>query len=704
MFRLLPWSSAARGQPVTAQERAVKGMAVSEQSQFPAPSPRSPTQQKLKRKRSDSAGSEVTREDDKPVSPDAAVVGFQLSTLRDITASESNDIDRSRETPDSGVVPDRQPSDPDSASAANKLDIPRISDLRQPMAARTMDTEELRQTLESQLSLEVLLKHDELRMIEQEMAKCQVALEQLRRCGEIPYPGSGLTGPLAAVSNGTGPAVMPRSNPRPPASPSPWGANNGAYTRHYARWLLPDPRFDGGEADMVPSSGAGKSPLDGRTTRAAWADATTASSRSQRGAAGAKLQALSSGYPPPKDKVGPMIIKRKSDGQLVKLVCLDCRRDNFSSTQGFINHCRIAHNRSFASHDAAAAASGEPVEVDEAGTVVGGQNEAPAAGPAGYVHPLIRSALQTDPAKGAKQGPQTKASPPLQQPVSSSSSQPLPKSHTPKRNFKGPNVSPASTFKASPQTPHLSSLMLWKGIDIDLSHIVNDALTKPDIDMLLSDDNSDSETEDTPHTQANHASSQLSIRNNRLPTRTVYASSQPQRPGSRKGMDKRSLNHRSPARFQTSPTLPSSSGRITGERHLQAGRDIDMADSNSPNLSPNTVESNQAPSLVSDDGDYEAPSESESPSPSSSGSENEGNKFDDVEVQDGDDPNGDSHASNSTSHLSGPAKHHTQPPIPTTPTRHGATRKDDLSGSKNVSHINTKPIAPPSRDSKKRYR
>ncbi|EGE06786.1 hypothetical protein TEQG_05781 [Trichophyton equinum CBS 127.97] len=673
MFRLLPWSSIARVKQVTGstvQEHPVKEMAVREQNPSSSQLQSQSQSQTLKRKRSDSAGSEVTSQD--------AASESKIAALHRAAASTDNDsIAQSRGVADSGAGPDRDLA----TTLSSKPNIPKLHDLRQPIAARTMDTEELRQALESQLSLEVLLKHDELRMIEQEMAKCQVALEQLRRCGEIPYPGSGLTGPLAAVSNGSGPAIMPpRSSPRPPASPSPWGANDGAYTRHYARWLLPDPRFDGGEVETVTlPSAAGKSPVvDGRTTRASWADATTASSRSHRGTAGAKLQALSSGYPPPKDKAGPMIIKRKTDGQFVKLVCLDCRRDNFSSTQGFINHCRIAHNRSFSSHDAAAAASGEPVEVDEAGTVVGGQSEPPAAGPAGYVHPLIRSALLTDPAKGAKHSnQQTKAS--SNQSVTASP-QLQPKSSTPRRVPKKPDISPASTFKASPQTPHLSSLMLWKGIDIDLSHVVNDALTKPDVDMFLSDENSDSEAdENSSHGQTN---SQLSIRNNRLPSRTVYASSQPQRPGSRKGMDKRGVpTRRSPGLLHTStsPALSPSSGTAAG-RHPEPDRDMDMTGSNSPNLSPNTVESNQAPSLVSDDGEYEAPSESESPSPSSSGSEDEGNTFDDVKVQDGDDPSADSNASNSTTgHISGPAKQHARPPIPTTPTRrHTVSRKDEL--------------------------
>ena len=56
-------------------------------------------------------------------------------------------------------------------------------------AGRTANVDHVRDTVTGQLSLEILLKHNELRLIDQEIAKCQVALEQLRRCAEIPYPG-----------------------------------------------------------------------------------------------------------------------------------------------------------------------------------------------------------------------------------------------------------------------------------------------------------------------------------------------------------------------------------------------------------------------------------------------------------------------------------------------------------------------------------
>jgi len=106
----------------------------------------------------------------------------------------------------------------------------------------------MRQTISSQLSLEILLKHRELRLIDQELAKCQVALEQLRRCSEIPYPA--LQQPSEQVTTGKGAALRKTSERFPAKSPAPWGVTDGPYSRHYAKWLLPDPQFDGGEPSL----------------------------------------------------------------------------------------------------------------------------------------------------------------------------------------------------------------------------------------------------------------------------------------------------------------------------------------------------------------------------------------------------------------------------------------------------------------------
>ncbi|KAL1955978.1 hypothetical protein VTO42DRAFT_7878 [Malbranchea cinnamomea] len=666
MFRLPLLSSMIGGNKVTATED-VKVLATPEQK---PPVMESVTiHNNLKRKRADSselnwavsagqANGNATRGPvENTTSPSAE--GDNTSTNRNGSASLSATPSATVST--QATSPERPTNPPlslskkvDSPSSANNTSST-SQDGEEELASnpltmpKSVDLDALRQTLEAQLSLEILLKHDELRLIDTEIAKCQVALEQLRRCSEIPFPGSNTTGPSLSVSNGVGFALRPSGSGRLPSSPAPWGVTDGPYTRHYSRWLLPDPRFDGGEPDPgpLPAAGAGKSVVEGRTTRASWNESGGPVSRSQRSSTGAKLQALSSGYPPPKDKAGPMIMKRKSDGQWVKLVCIDCRRDNFSSTQGFINHCRIAHNRSFASHDAAALACGEPVEVDETGAIVGKGNESSNSGPPGYVHPLIRSAHSIVSTSNTKTTPprrkSTDKSPSAEkmhktEPVNTTENRSSTADNLPSRRPEEITSSNPS-FKAAPQTPHLSSFVKGKGIDLDLLKIVDDALTKTDMDMYSSGDDSDDDAE----SESKMDKTPSNARGSRLPTRTVASSPAQRRPGSQKGADKGGRKPHSsvpskppstPRNYTSSfPPQPSSLASSSQMPHVH-GRDMMEA-----NLSPDTLESNQAPSLVSDDGEYGARSEFDSPSPSSSESHGDEIMFDNVEVQDSDDGN-----------------------------------------------------------------
>ncbi|OJD19965.1 hypothetical protein AJ78_00159 [Emergomyces pasteurianus Ep9510] len=669
MFRLLPWSSVIGGNKVTAEE--VKMLAAPQRR---SPIVENPTIHKLKRKRASSGELDTLAPDHSKGSKIYARAhntnGNDRPTPSPYPPSSVAKVEYRKESPQCDVSSHNSLQNTSKITEpGDKFPLPNLANLESTPPARTvpkMNIETLRRTLESQLSLEILLKHDELRLIDQEMAKCQVALDQLRRCSEIPYPGSNVSGLSNAVSNGTGNAILPASVPGPPPiSPSPWGVTEGPYTRHYAKWLLPDPRFDGGDVEtaVLHSAIGGGGFTDGRTTRGSWSEqGVTGTLRSQRNSSGTKLQALSSGYPQPKDKAGPMIIKRKSDGQLVKLVCLDCRRDNFSSTQGFINHCRIAHNRNFASHDAAAAASGEPVEVDEAGMIIGNNNDVPAGTAVGYVHPLIRSAhlVGSTPQPGvrrassqnqaAKRSSDTGASRDgSNQPEKGSSSSQT--QNTPNWSCPSPRKatvsSPSPSFKGSPETPNLSSLMKRRGMTVDLLDIVDDALTKTELDMFSEDELSEGAEDENEH--PNHDRSQLSVRGSRLPARTIVSPSHPLRPGSRKGTDKPSRKPQSAHLAQ--PLSPKSSYRspyapATGSSHSRdiepqrsQGNDIDLTTHLiSADLSPNTVESNQAPSLVSDDEDYEAPSESETSSPSLSVASDEGP--DNIEVRDGDEGSG----------------------------------------------------------------
>ncbi|OAX78771.1 hypothetical protein ACJ72_06919 [Emergomyces africanus] len=728
MFRLLPWSSVVGGNKVTAEE--VKMLSAPQRR---SPIVENPAIHKLKRKRANSGELDTLVPGNSQPSKICAPPHNANGSDRTITSPHPPAVSVAKvESPKD--LPQRDVASHNSLQSTSQITesgdkAPSTNPvkLKPTPPARTvpkMNIETLRRTLESQLSLEILLKHNELRLIDQELAKCQVALDQLRRCSEIPYPGSNVAGLSNAVSNGTGNAIYPTNVPGPlPISPSPWGVTDGPYTRHYAKWLLPDPRFDGGEAEpaVLHPAIAGGGPTDGRTTRGSWSEhGVTGTLRSQRSSAGTKLQALSSGYPQPKDKAGPMIIKRKSDGQLVKLVCLDCRRDNFSSTQGFINHCRIAHNRNFASHDAAAAASGEPVEVDEAGMVIGNNNDVPAGTAVGYVHPLIRSAhlVGSTPQPGVRRassqnqttkrssdkGPSRDGSNQPEKGSSSSQTQNTPNCSRPPPQ-KASVASPNPSFKGSPETPNLSSLMKRRGMTVDLLDIVDDALRKTDLDMFSDDELSEAAEEENE--QPHHDRSQLSVRGSRLPARTIISPSHPTRPGSRKGTDKPSRNPQS-AHHLPPPPSPQSSYRspyappATGSSHARdteqqgnRGNDIEsMADPISADLSPNTVESNQAPSLISDDEDYEAPSESETPSPSPSVASDEGP--DNIEVRDGDEGNGGGGGTNVTAtassdtkpgpEITSPSKHHPSPVPREVPVykRKGPSKNKKKTGAKNA--------------------
>ncbi|KIW67254.1 hypothetical protein PV04_06519 [Phialophora macrospora] len=466
--------------------------------------------------------------------------------------------------------------------------------------ADSIRLESIRNVIQTQIGLEILLKHKELRLIDQEMAKCQASLEQLRRCQEIPFPGT--QGLSTVVSNGVGPALRTSFSTPLPQSPAPWGVQDGPYTRHYARWLLQDPRFDGGEVEQGVSTPVGKSPMKFRSqTRGSFAEGPQSSSHSRTQRAG-KLKSLPAGYGQPKEKAtGPMIIKRKSDGATVKLVCPDCGRSDFGSAQGFINHCRIGHGRSFASHEAAADACGEPVEVDETGAMIGVE---PVVTPTtGNVHPLIRSAklLQPTPPRTASQT------------ISGNSNAVVVK----------PKVSPE--FKASALTPNLSDLVKGRGLGLDLQELVSDAKTK--VELPESDSEEDDMDIDVP---------MQSTAQGRHPQ--VAGSKQPAK-ATKSPMSSPLLSSsmlRSTANLRGGGTQHFGDANGASPQPRLRGMTLPMNGSAPTDLRPSdpspTSESNQAPSLVDDDEEFEP----HSPSSSSISDEHDIGEID-FEVQSDDD-------------------------------------------------------------------
>ena len=453
----------------------------------------------------------------------------------------------------------------------------------------------LRGVIESQFNLEILLKHRELRLIEQELAKCQIAFEQLRRCQIIPYPAqldNNLS--LTAVASGSGQIY----NNYAPHAP-PWGVAEGAYTRHYGRWLLPSAAFDDTNVDDPQTPSVSDNRLSDRPTRTSMMDqgSLATQSRSQRGTS-TRLKALPHGYPEPKEEKGPMIVKRSSDGHMVKLVCLDCRRSNFNSVQGFINHCRIAHTRQFASHDAAIEASGEKVDAEVAGgTEVNGPQGAASAG---LVHPMIRSARppiidSTMPSSLKHKKGKTASPQPSPNSVERQAFTITPHHHS---VFTDTETIP---FKPSPQTPHLSALFSKMSRGGDLDEIVTEAKKREDLDLFVESDDedfTDEVDEAAPLSRSTRGVIQSSVRpassSNSVPTTSNIPS-----------YSERKIRSHSANNFfagvQT-PILPSPYSADIG----RDDQDSSVAPLSTPyNLSPNTTDPHPAPSLVSDDGDYD---------------------------------------------------------------------------------------------------
>ncbi|KAF4591809.1 ADA HAT complex component 1 [Ophiocordyceps camponoti-floridani] len=448
-----------------------------------------------------------------------------------------------------------------------------------PPQPPTPSSVDARDIIRHQFGLEVLLKHSELRLVNQELAKCQVALEQLRRCHLIPYPQSCSTpDQMLDISSGTGPALAnpTKGEPTPRWAP-PFGVVDGPYARHYAKWLIPDPVFDGPgpRSRHAPESCRQRATaVEGRATRNSFAEPSK--SRSARSVSGQKLQALSNGYHLPKDKGGPCILKR-ADGTTVKLVCLDCHREDFSSTQGFINHCRIAHRRDFKSHGEAAVQSGHPIQASDATSLAAAAEKPPpptlpAPSRPSLVHPFAQHDMTEQQAYVALRA-RINDSLRLYHAGKLPGVLHIPSGHHAPQTPCSRRALPGRD--ATSQTPNLSRLMETRNFPGNLGDIVADAKTKLPADNLPLADESDDGVE--PAAAAPPVRTSVAMR---VPARSVQ--SRARRPTSSKG--------RLPLMTLTSTAVLS---------------DEDTEDTEESNSSPNTAISNVAPSLVSDDGDYD---------------------------------------------------------------------------------------------------
>lgn len=462
----------------------------------------------------------------------------------------------------------------------------------------------LRSAISRQFNLEILLKHNELRLIDQEIAKVQIALEQLRRCSIIPYPS--MTSSAENISNvaHSNGVAEPQDIGKITASQPPlWGVVDGPYSRHYARWLLPDPLFDGGHSGPPkPSSKAGKTVPERHTRGGKEISLPMTKPRPRAGIS--RYQTLGAASGEHKGKKGPMILKRALDGKLVKLVCLNCHREDFNSAQGFINHCRIAHSHNLTSHEAAARECGQEVDPNKVIEMTPEINVFPTAGlppiSTGMAHPMNRTQMLPIPKLSIPRPRSiTKPSTPISREVPA-----YPET--------------GQTFKPSSQVPHLSRLFARLGKGVDLTAAVKDATTKENIVELsneesVSDSDSESDEETTPIASGMaRIPSRISTRGGPSPSIGMI------QPESRKG-PKRATRH--PHVNQAKST------RIT----LPDPRDAH-------DLSPNTITSVNAPSLISDsdnassDDEYGSVIHHESSSDCGSDDEGEALDEDDIDV------------------------------------------------------------------------
>jgi hypothetical protein len=363
--------------------------------------------------------------------------------------------------------------------------------------------------IEAHLNLEILFKHNEHRLIEQELAKCQIAQEQLRRCRLIPYPGQ-LGGFAVAddIAAGMGPAITSQEEFTQPAHGAAWGVTDGPYTQHYAHWLLPDPRFHPSPKRRrieAPANTAGKVPT--RSARG-----SEPSTRSQRRSTATMTFTG-------RDSAGPLTIRRASDGVMVKLICKICGKDNVNSLQGFLNHCRIQHKQDYASHGAALDDCGIPLDAVElaslnmsgvAETQSSATNVVIPLNSSSLVHPLIREDRR-EPRPSTSTEPMS-ILPPARSARPDTSAMPPP--IIPPRWATGVPANQSNPFIPSPALPRLSALIASKGGSGDMLSLTQHMQDKSDFNNILAQTQGDEDTsppKPSPKVKARNGGRQRSV-------------------------------------------------------------------------------------------------------------------------------------------------------------------------------------------------
>ncbi|SMY29620.1 unnamed protein product [Zymoseptoria tritici ST99CH_1A5] len=508
-----------------------------------------------------------------PTQPAQATGG---AAQTDINIKQTSDKPLSRFGQDYALKPMPELSPP--VMAADNASTPDITNSLTP----------LQQVIENELNMQILMKHNELRLVEQELAKCQVALEQLRRCELRPYPGAHR--PSLTVTTGMGPSVAPPLGHSRPPYPAPHGVVDGPYSHHYRKWLLRDPLFDAMSPAQISAQAETMAAPAARPGRPSGHQSRKSTSKPYASTRSESLHSIPN-YPSAagKDKSTPMVLRRSTDGQLVKLICKNCHRGNFSSIQGFLNHCRIAHKVDYKSHDQAAVDCGQLLDQTEVANLPLETQTAPVPKPpstrnsvshavppvravSSFVHPLNTGNT----------------------PVATPRAAPRPKQvSAPSLVTQAPQKTNPTPFKPSTDVPRLSAHFAKHNFGGNLEKLTADAKQK--VDLTMEDD---IQSPDTPEFNSFTFPG---------PGRTMAPASRPStedsndptRPPSRKG------HHQILQRPRPSPLAPHSPTDFLSSPQ----------EPGSASLSPHAADSN--PGLISDDeDDHNSGSDEEAPHPS----------------------------------------------------------------------------------------
>lgn len=470
--------------------------------------------------------------------------------------------------------------------------------------------------IESQLNLQILSKHNELRLIETEIGKAETMLEQLRRVRIIPYPGHE-SSPISIDEAITGGGLPLKSEPgiSQPQHAPPFGATDGPYSRHYEKWLIPHEAFDPTPARLSRNLVSGPTPI--MRKKSSLDDQTSA--RQPKRISTSQIVQL----PTVTISVdgSPLLVVQREDGEWVKVVCRVCGKQNAANLQGFTNHTRIAHSITYANHKEAIKECGQTLDDHETAQV---STATSAQMTPSVQSPTVQPRLGRTSIHPLTFGESARQSKSAQRTVNNLSESHWRASLPATPTSASPPVSAtSSSFVASPHTPHLSRKLAGLGSTINLHQLVTSSKVRIDLDQVqpLSPDI------EGPSIPTSATAAQTTVRATgqpRMPAREANALAQTGEPWSNtkhtavgpteahRGLSCALKTHGPgatvPASFSSeSSAATSASFELVEERDFsraQTRQDLEMDDF-SANHSPTTVDTN--PGMVSDhddDSDY----------------------------------------------------------------------------------------------------